>query len=307
MMYASPFENSVPDEILHQSLAWLQPDDVARASQVCKAWRNLEQSIPQHVWKKTAENIQPEAVHVLERAMNGNSSEQMMTMTSKTMAINLAKLAAMRRPPPPITGPTIQAEDIFILVEIQAFGVKDAWCKSLGDSVENTEWRRQEFASVQWYDEPSHASFRIPEERFEDVRILPDLGKDVTMTTSLWRRDTGQVFNLCADQPIFDYGYFNGNRAWDATGICFCCDNPVQPTANSRMGDAARSMCLQKEYNFLDPDVNIRLEKVDDDGMYRVSALLMELRFSVGSDECANGNVDSPKELLMFLEAIDWK
>lgn len=263
------------DEIISLALAWLEPQDLSRVTQVCKRWK--DGIVHQYTWKMAAENIKPDALRALETATG--------KLTSKTMAVGLAKSVTKKaRRVPPLPDPTIKAEDIFVLVEMHAFNTTIAWCKNLTDCLDQFDPRHR--ARVEW-DEPSK-SFHVP----ENIAFLGGGSRrvsddDMFVTATLWRQDTGQFLNLFIRQPIVEQIY--------PDEIYFFSDE-----------DEIRSLFLQNNYNYLQPDVYMRIETLDETELH-VSTVWVDFMFSVGTDECADNNAASPQEFLLFLEGIDWE
>jgi len=243
--------------LLNLALAWLDPKDVARSSQVCQQWKK---GIAQHTWKQAAQNIKPEAFQALTSALEKDGKQDM--MDCKTLATGL--MHNHKSPPEPVPDPTLQAENLFLLVELEVCGQKRSWCKSIRASAK--DFRRGCVVTVDYMgDNDSGPSlggdFYLPPDAKGDppwhreFQLRGDPGAHILfanteMTLSLWRADTGQCvcfLGQIGDNYPLDYE--------DRTVGYYYVSSQTFP-----VGKVAVYHCFDSDYNYLQPHVNVHLE-----------------------------------------------
>ena len=302
---ASTTRSAIMDPgLLNLALAWLDPKDVARCTQVCTQWKR---GIEQYTWKQAAQNVKPEAFQALQSAMDSSQKN----ISFKALATGLMHY---QEPPPPleIPDPSIQLEDLFLLVELDVCGQKKAWCKNLkSSSHDDGDFELISYFTVKLVGDDESASdgeFHFPphlEESFSGRREYDKIIKlfdNMLLTLSLWRADTGQSFCLCSKKRYHNNMYTEEEDP--ATGFEFRSEQ-TRP-----VGKLAMHLCQINEYRYICPEGQVFMEQVpateaESVSKYRICNLDVLMIFCVGEDEYVN--VSSLRDLLLFLEGLDWK
>jgi hypothetical protein len=131
--------------VLNMALIWLDPVNLTRSSRVCKEWRD---GIADYSWKQAAKNVNEEAYEAIQQALRPNKKSK---LDSKALALGLAKnKKEITISIPKFPHPTLKPEDIFLLLEIEVFGTKRAFCQSLSKCVEELDQREtlQSFSTI---------------------------------------------------------------------------------------------------------------------------------------------------------------
>jgi len=304
---ASTTRSAIMDPgLLNLALAWLDPKDVARCTQVCTQWK---MGIEQYTWKQAAQNVKPEAFQALQSAMD--SSEK--NINFKALATGL--MHCDRIPPPlEIPDPSIQLEDLFLLAEVEVCGQKKAWCRNLKSSHDDRDFGPQAdrffTVTVTGDDESSlDGEFYFPprlEESFSgrgEFDKIIELFDNMLLTLSLWRSDTAQNVCLCAKSGITEIVYANED---DPVAAFEFMSEETRP-----VGKLALHLCHINEYHYFGPEGEVTMEQVpateksESASKYRICELNVLMRFCVGETEYAN--VRSLRHFLLFLEGLDWK
>lgn len=105
------------NHILRLELECLDPKSVALSKQVCNQWKD---GVNSHCWKSTAKNIKPQAFHASYDATKDNKNNR--NLDFEAMGIGLTKLTSPYLAPSKYDSylaPTIKAEDIYVLVEVE--------------------------------------------------------------------------------------------------------------------------------------------------------------------------------------------